>query len=361
MSWNSVCLASLVIDIEDPQWRFSLLNTPLGATDAQLAPEENGFALQIQPLLRQQAYQAISDAFAERPLAGDSAALQQLRGQILISLKRYEEAETALLAALDKMPDLVISHRGLSLIYMINEDFSNARTHLRRSIELGVADAQLYGQLAYVNLKTDFPASAIAGYQQALYLEPDNKQWQQGLLFALLNSKSLAPAQALVDEMLSAQGQNVSLWLTRSQIALNREDYNAALSSLEIALSLGSDEVSNYVAAAQLHLKQNSYRRAVNLLTDKKLWQKEEVNTELYDAIEQTAAYLVYQNQWNELSRLLTSVTGQNNLPKRYRVDFNVYAAQLAMEEGKITNARKSLEAAINQDPSHGEALLALG
>lgn len=360
----SLCLpaaASLVIDISEPQWRFLLLNRPLGNTETQLRPEEGKFAAQIQPLLAQQDYAAVRQAFAARPLADDSPALQQLRGQVLLSLKHYDEAEQALLAALQNMPDLALSHRSLGLLYMVNKDYVKARRHLRRSIELGTADAQIYGQLAYVNLKTDSAASAVAGYQHALFLEPENRQWRQGLLYALLNSKALDQAQALVAEMLKNDEYDVSLWLIRSQIALNRNRNEEALSSLEMALQLGAEQVPNIVAAAQLHLQYGSMRRAVDLLVTNNVWRRAEAERELLSAVQQIAGYLAYQRQWSELSRLLSAIDKQQDIPLRSRVSFNVYAAQLAMEEGKLRQAQKALQAAVDADPVHGEALLALG
>ena len=214
--------ASISISMQEPKWEFLLQNQPTLQTQAQLAAGESGFARQIQPLLATQNYSAVMKAFESRDLASDSVALKQLRGQVLLSLKRYPEAEQALQAALKSMPDLALAHRSLSMVYLLQKQYEPARKHLRRSLELGVADVQVYGQLAYINLQLGQPGSAIAGYQTALLLEPDNTQWQQGLLYALINSQAFDQAQGLLDSMLKANPQSADLWLQRGQIALRQ-------------------------------------------------------------------------------------------------------------------------------------------
>ena len=350
--------AELDIELAEPHWQFLLSNQPTGKTEAQLQPAERSFAQRIQPLLAKQDYAAVSRAFDGRPIDGDSAALCQLRGQVLMSLKHYDEAERALLAALRKMPALALAHRSLSLLYMVKKEYPKAGEQLRRSIELGVADAQVYGQLAYVNLQSGNAASAVAGYRQALFLQPDNRQWQQGLLYALLNADALDQAQALVGEMLKRDAGDVSLWLLRSQVALKRERYNEALSSLEVALQLGDNRSQNIATAAQLHLLHGSVRRAVDLLVDNS---GRRGRRDLLPVMEQVAAYLASRQQWQSLSRLLGAVERQKKIPAPMRAHFEVYRAQLAMQHGKLKRARRALQSAIDSDPTQGDALLALG
>ncbi|WP_397472071.1 tetratricopeptide repeat protein, partial [Rheinheimera sp.] len=208
---------TLQVTLDDPVWQVMLNNNAIAQRTAAILPNEQSFARQLQPLLQQKNYQAIAELFRQRPLADDSTALQVLRGQVLLSLNRYDEAAKALQAALGKQPDLALAHQALSLVRMQQQQYALARPHLVAAINLGVADAQVYGQLAYINLKTAQPASAVAGYQQALLLEPDNSQWQQGLLYALIQSQAWSQAQAMLEQLLQQQPDNKALWLQRSQ------------------------------------------------------------------------------------------------------------------------------------------------
>lgn len=351
--------AGLKLRLAEPQWTFILQNQPLAATEARLEPGERGFAEKIQPWLAEQNYGKVIEAFKDRPLANDSAALQLLRGQVLLSLKKYTDAEQALKAALQSMPDLALAHRSLSMVYMLQKNYSEARAHLTRSIELGVADAQVYGQLAFVNLQTAHAASAVAGYQQALFLEPDNGQWQQGLLYALMNSGAMDQARTLVEQMLLKNDDKAELWLLRGQIFLQQQRPADALNSLEVALRLGENSPENQAMAAQLHLQHGSIARAVELLADN-IKRLDRDNAEsLLSAVEQVVAWLAYRQDWQAASGLLAAAESRK-VPEHYQARLNVYRAQHALQQGQTKKARQWLTQSIDTDPTLGEALLTL-
>lgn len=352
------CWADINIKLNAPTWEFLLENQPRGATEAQLAPGESSFARSIQPLLAAQDHAAIRQAFDKRNIDNDSAALRLLRGQVLLSLKRYQKAEQALIAALDRMPNLALGHRSLSMVYMIEKNYRKARRHLMRSIELGVADAQVYGQLAFVNLQLGQAASAVAGYQHALFLEANNDQWRQGLLYALIQSQAFDQAQALVEELLQNDPNNADLWLQRGQLALKQERPRQAIASLETALQLGVKDADNIATTAQLHIQSGSPRRAVTLLGGH---MSTLVKAEKIDMLDQIAAWLAFQEDWRQLGSLIRSLDrSKANLPPSYRSRFAVYQAQLALAGNKQKSARNLLQSAIDADPANGEALLTL-
>lgn len=360
--------AELSITLKDPSWDFLLHNTPLTETRAQLAPGESRFARTLQPLLAKQDHSAILHAFEQRNINNDSAALRLLRGQVLLSLKQYEKAKSTLKSALKLMPDLALAHQSLSAVYMFEKDYKNARTHLSRSIELGIADAQTYGQLAFVNLQLNQAASAIAGYQYALFLQADNDQWRQGLLYALTQSQAFDQAQALVEELIQTHPNSADLWLQRGQLALKQQRPQQAIASLETALRLGEKDVNNIITTAQLHIQSGSPRRAIELLKDHMAML---VNADKVEVLDQIAAWLAYQQEWNQLAGLITSLNKSKvELPSRYRSHFAVYQAQIALSNNQVSSnkqkakqqqaAKQHLRSALTTDPSNGDALLIL-
>lgn len=353
--------ADVVIKLTEPNWQFLLESQPISPTTAQLDPNERPFAQIIQPLLNKQDFAAVALAFESRPLAADSAALLQLRGQVLLSLKRNAEAENALNAALVKMPNLALAHRSLSMLFMLNKNYEQARDHLTRSIELGVADAQLYGQLAFINLNNQRPAAAISGYQQALFLQPNNTQWQQGLLYAWLNSHNFDSAQRLVEDMIE-QGEHAhpaELWLMRSQIALKRQQPEQALASLEIALQLEPNDSSNRLLAAKLHLQYGSMARSVELL-QLSLDNKQQVpSQETWQTLGQMLPWLLNQERYDYAAILLKAAKGAE-IPASTEAYLDLYRGQLALNKNELTLASGVLLDALRHDPLLAEALLTL-
>jgi tetratricopeptide (TPR) repeat protein len=358
--------AALQVKLAEPDWQFLLISQPISPTSVQIDSSERSFAQQIQPLLAAQNYQDVAKAFSRRELDKDSAALQQLRGQVMLSLQRYNDAEFALKAALKQVPNLALAHRSLSMLYMLNKDYANARAHLTRCIELGVADAQLYGQLAFINLNSQHAASAIFGYQQALYLEPDNSQWQQGLLYAWLNSQNFAAAQRLVKDMLEQGKHNnpEELWLLRSQIAMQQQQPQAALSSLEIAIHLAPQNTSNALLAAKLHVQYGSVSRAVELLNTSLVQVSNSAPPELFDALDQIIPWLLSQSLADKSQQKYAAslLNATDSLPNegRFEARLNMYRGQLAMQQNENDKAKHYLRQAIQQEPLLGDALIAL-
>lgn len=385
---SSINSDNIKVSLQQPKWQFLLQNKPLEQTQARISSNERSFAKTIQPLLEKQEYAAIMQAFAKRDIAEDissdpsksSAALWQLRGQIELMQKDYDGAEKSLQQALTEFPNLAIAHRSLSMVYMVKQSYKQAQLHLKKSIEFGVEDAQVLGQLAFVNLQLGQAVSAISGYQQALFLEPEDKQWQQGLLYALLNSHAFDQAQALLEEMLNNDMNNAELWLQRGQLALKKQRLPQAISSLEMALMLGNNDVENLATAAKLHIQAGSPDRAVEILVDylpiffgqekasrtassatnSNTQKKAKLDIETVDNI---SAWLASQQRWQQLTVLLNAVdkyTTKKSIPDSYQAKFDVYYAQMDIANNHLTNAQKRLKHALSYDPTHGEALLSL-
>ena len=349
---------ALEITLSEPSWVFEVRNTPLEAREANLDPSENELASVLRPLLEGEDYRAAADILEAEAAQGRSfsAALNYILGQVYMSLEEFDNAESTFLAALQAMPDFARVHQLLGLINMQGRDYAGAREHLSRAIALGLADAQTYGQLAFANQEAHSPWSAINGYQQALLLDPGNRQWRQGLLYALIGARNFAAAQALVDEMLAAEPDNRALWLQSSNIALSDERPLEALTRLEIALKMGESDPDNQVVAAQLHLQHGSKARAVELLLD-----SIEDNSPYFDVFEESVAWLIYRQQWELSEKLVGSgMDGWNDLSMARRSRLYAHRGAIALARERNEDAADFLMRAIENDPVNGGALMSL-
>lgn len=347
--------------LTNPHWELAINNKLLSPLDVQIKPNEQGFAREIQPLMEENQYQAVADLFKKRELAHDGTALQLLRGQILLMLKDLPNAELAFKASLAAMPDLAKAHQGLSLLYMQQQHYNKAQQHLVRSIELGRADAQVYAQLGFIHVQKDQPWSAIAAYRQALMLQPEQVQYQKGLLFALIESGDLTQARVLLKELINTSPNDAQLWLQRGQIALQQGDQQQALTNIEIALKLTPNDQSNQLLAAQLHLNQGSSERAVELLklVLGNLPSKQEKMALAVTL--QTLNWLIVQQYWQLTEQLISQAKKiEAKFNPQQKAQFSVYSSQLAIEKGQLAIALKQLNKAIAIDPNLGDALLSL-
>lgn len=264
MLFSLLARAALDISVLDTTWSLQLDNRSM-VTGIEPRLEELGFMRRVNTLLATGDYQTVLHAFSERELEGDSVALLNLHGQVLLLEKQFQQAELVLKMALNQQEDNGAAHKSLAILYMQTQSFEQAREHLQKAITLGMNDAQGYGQLAYVNLKLNYAASAVYGYQQALYLQPDNYQWQQGLLYALVQSSAVEQALSLLDEMQAQGAERVDLWYLRSQLFMQKQDYEAALHALEISFRLTEGNCTGVNSAIELHFKLHSNSRAAQL------------------------------------------------------------------------------------------------
>ncbi|WP_438863611.1 tetratricopeptide repeat protein [Neptunicella sp.] len=354
----------IVIQFAEPDFTF-IQRPALNQTIAKISPGETEFGKKIEPLLEKQEYRLVIRAFEERDdflekdFRTDSPALKVLRGQVYLSLKSYDKAERVLTSALKDMPDLLLAHRTLGMLYMLKKDYKQAKNHISRSIELGTSDAQSYGQLAYLNFRNDQPYAAIAGYQQAMYLSPDNEQWLQGLLYVLIQSRAWDYASALLQQQLATHSDDPQFWLMRGQIAMQQHRYKSALASLEAAIRLGDDNTSNLLTAVGLHAHEGSPKRAVALLSQS-LQQLDNSNREQVIAVfDQTLPWLIDQNKISQAESLI-GIAEKASLTDLQKDSLDIWSGKLALAQHDYKKAKIFLQKSVDRDPANGQAILAL-
>lgn len=368
---NVSLVAASAIDYSNSQLQLAAPTAQLplfSAVDSQqaltIASHEAGFMTDIKPLLAKGQYQQVADAFASRPLAADSAALQQLRGQVLLSVKRYDDAIVALLAATKQAPNLASAQRSLALAYLLAGQTQQARQPLQAALALGVQDPALFGQLAYLNLQQYGPWSAIAGYRQALFLEPDNSQWQQGLVHALTQAQAYSEANALLQQLLNQQPEDGQWWLQLAYLQLQQQHYPDALHALDVAMRLANTEqpnsslasANNLALLAKLHVQYGSVD--AGLTAFQRALTANPTAAQLAADAQQLADWFSQQQQWPQLQQFLAMLEGKpvaKQMPGLW-----LAKAQMALANKQTSQAEQQLIAGLQAAPNHGQGLLLL-
>lgn len=299
-------IQKISIVVPKPTFILPKFTGPYSEREASISPEEYETADRLRELLDNNKTAEVLkelDKFYDIEL---SAAMLSLKAQIYFSLQMYKKAEKTFLAVLSRKPQLVRVHRDLAQLYLIQDNNKKARFHFAKAISFGSQEAVVHGQLGYLNLTMYGSFSAISEYQKALALEPENPQWQQGLLQALSQAKMYESAQALISELLVQNPNDKDLWLNQAALSLNMNNTKKALSSLEMAILLGINDDKNIKTAAQLHLQLGSYDRAVELINIH--FDKSELDMNILDE------YLVWLRQvdmWDHASQLLEKLSNK--------------------------------------------------
>jgi tetratricopeptide (TPR) repeat protein len=348
-------LPALEIQVSKPVFVLPQFTGPYSDREASIAPDEYETAERLRTMLDNgQSAEVLKEleAFYDIEL---SPAMLTLKAQIYFSLKMYDKAEATFLAVLARKPQLIRVHSDLAQLYLIREDYPKARKYFANAVAFGANEAIIHGQLAYLNLTMYGAYSAISEYQQAMALEPDSVQWQQGLLAALTQAKMFEAAQALVKELLAKRPNDSNLWLNQAALALQQNDSELALVSIEMAILLGDNDRRNLTTAAQLHLQLNSYERALALLKQS----LQQGNIEMA-SINEYLAWFAHLEMWDQARQLLDNVAGSlGSMSLDDQSQYYLHRAVVEQHQKNISKAISLFKQSLDKNPTNGDALLA--
>ncbi|MBQ4809917.1 tetratricopeptide repeat protein [Pseudoalteromonas luteoviolacea] len=321
--------------------------------EVTLAPDEYELAEKLKSLLSRKDFKKVSEELATFYNIELSPALLMIKAQVHFSLKEYNNAEKVYKFVLKRKPQLVRAHEDLGQLYLINEDFEKAQIHFSNAIAYGSNSAMIHGQLGYLNLHKNGAFSALYAYQKAYSLEPENEQWQQGLLTSLVKAKMFPSALALLSELITKNKQNQSYWLTKAAIHLETQQSDKALTSLEYALLLGDLSHQNLLIMINLHFEQSQYDRAIALLkanVSKQTLEFSDVRSYLY--------WLNSANRWEDSEWLLQQFIGSDALTHIDKSTIAYTQAQILEANGKLVEADKLYKEALHNNANNEQALL---
>lgn len=346
---------NLTIKLAKPTFVLPMFTGPYSEREASIAPEEYETAERLRGMLDSNEKEAVLkelESFFDIEL---SPAMLSLKAQIYFSLQQYEKAEKTFLKVLSRKPQLVRVHRDLGQLYLLQEKPKLARHHFAEAVSYGSNEAIVHGQLAYLNLTLHGAFSAITSYQQAMALQPEEVQWQQGLLASLSQAKMYESAQALLTELIAKNPNNKELWLNQAVLSLNMNDTRQALVSLEMAIMLGESDDSNIKTATQLHLQAHSYDRALVLIN-------KHLNKSVLD-MDLLNEYLTWLNQvdmWQQAAKLLDGLESKvQSMTASKQSIFYHHKAKIALKKKQATQVDKYYTLALEKDPTNGDALIA--
>lgn len=354
ISMLSTSAQAIEVKLAPPTFTFNLTNELPQTSSTKLAPDEFDLSVAIKPLLDTKQYSKVIELLKNNSNTERSTGLLLITGQVYLAAKQPDNAEKALLAVLEKTPSLLRAHRTLAALYLQKKQLKKAQHHLTKAIENGVQDPQFFGQLAYINLEQSSPWSAIAGYQQALLLDPNNNQWKHGLLYALQRAGNNQAALNMVDELINETPNDKRLWLQRAQITLASNEKSKALTSMEMALRHGEKASSNLLTTAQLHLSAGSMTRATDLLIAISAR-----NPQAFTQVNSAINWLISEGEIMQANRILRSIKGVAKLPKPQQSQY--YAALgSAQEKNNIERAVKHFKKSLDLNPNQASVLIKL-
>lgn len=344
---------------DDPEFvaRFLHHYLPNPAIEPTISRNEQELLRGILPLLDSSPQRALETVNRART-ADSSAALDYIAGNLYLQAGNITSARTAYQQAISKFPSFLRAHRNLGLLEIQNGAPEKGLPHLIKALELGGASGETYGLIGYAHLSLDNPASAAAAYSQAILFQPNSRDWKTGLAQALLKCNRNEEAAALLDELIKAYPDDPLLWQFHANLMLSKGNSDSALTSLEISRRIAPLPVDAQILLGELYYKSNVTEEAVKAWLGALRQAPATTAPRLPALLSMLAANL----QWDEFDRLLTQTPAEAlaQLTPEQQDDITYLSAVRDWRNGYEAGAAQKLQAVIDRNPLHGQALLVL-
>jgi Tfp pilus assembly protein PilF len=191
------------------------------------------------------------------------------QGLFYLNAGNFKLAETRLMQALEKDPNIVSAINGLGIVYLNRREFDRASQQFRRVIQLNPKFYDAYNYMGVIFTETGKYELAKENFLIAAnsekYRTPENAF--ANLAALEMNHNKLDSALRYVGKGLEKNKGFAPLYNVKGIIFEKREDYKKAIFYYEKALSLlTTDDVSYLINMARVYAKMGRENKALDIL-----------------------------------------------------------------------------------------------
>jgi tetratricopeptide (TPR) repeat protein len=344
----------------DPEFARRLVGSYGFASDVEprLTPEEQAvYRDKVVPLLREDPKKAIP-ALESLIKPAASAVFDFTLGTILFQGEDLTNAVKHFENALSKFPDFRRAQKSLAFALVRSGQYSEAIRPLTRTITLGGGDGKVFGLLGFSYMNQGRYVSAQGAYAQALVFEPDNVDFNLGLVKCAVATANYDHGLALLDELIQRHPERDSLWTLQANLFIQKEQPAKASVSLEMLRRLGKANPLNLFLLGDLYMAQEARDLALAAYLDAV---DKDAGQNLGKAI-RPAQILVSRGAFPEARAMFARIRAAGaGLSGADELKLLKLESKVAMSSGEGAEAIKVLEQIILKDPLDGEALLLAG
>lgn len=325
--------------------------------EPKVTPPEQVILQMVMPMMGKS--NAVAAKIIERQAKpGRSAILDFTLGNLYLQLDQVDRAAARFKTATGRFPNFRRAWRSSGLLAMRVARYDDAVKAFGRVIELGGADAFIYGLMGVAfTAKEDFLA-AEASFRNAVALQPDNLDWRLGLARAIFKQQKFDEAASLLDVLIEAHPDRADFWLLQANAHLGAKRPLKAAENLETAARLGriSPDALHllgdiYAGEGLVALSGRTYAGALKADPG----QKPARSLRNVESLLSRGALAEAQTLIGELRTVYgTNLVAEDN---RHLLKLD---ARIAMTSGSGDEAARVLEEVLKADPLDGESLLLL-
>lgn len=256
------------------------------------------------------------------------------------------------------MPNFLNAHKNLGSVYVQQGSFEEAITHLLKTIELGGNSGVLYGVIGYSYLNLGKFASAENAYRNAILMQPDAKDWKNGLIQALNAQGKHEELIGLLTEVIQENPDNRDYWMFQANAYTAIEDFENAIGNLELLDRMNKSTAKSLMLLGDLYLQMGVPESALGAY-QKALAKGGSLGNQEYI---RAAGILINQGNYEEGEEFITEVfeKREGELSDKERLELYNLQSEVYLSTGEEDKAAETLENIIKEDPLNGKALLNL-
>jgi len=280
-------------------------------------------------------------------------------GNLYMSNDKPADAERAFKIALKKKPNFRRAWKNLGLLYFLQDKLDLALEPLQKAVELGDGNHRSYGLLGYAYLRQEKYMGAETAYREAFLRKPDQKDWKQGIVQAVVAQERYQEGAAILEELISEFPDNTAYWTQLATCYIQLEKKEEAITTLELM------RFKNLAGNSELNLLGNLYmdQELSGLALDPYVEALEFDDTFNLDSYLDIANILVATNSLVEAENYLTAIynKGEEALTDAEKIELKLINIGIAKARENEALVWLILEEINSLDPSNGFAMIERG
>jgi putative PEP-CTERM system TPR-repeat lipoprotein len=273
----------------------------------------------------------------------------QLGATLLSNESTMAQGQQELIAAIELDPKLRKAELILFRSYLGEKRFAEALELATKLEKKNPDDSQGANLVAFAHLAEDNKDKALTKLNDTLIQFPYDIPTTHNLARIYLQDNDLVTAKKLYEALLEKEPSNLQTLNQLALIAAREKDKDQMMLRLTQAQERNPDEISSRIALASQYLRQNESRKAVAVLNEAKVDQKQMPG---YILLMSQGKLALGEHQHAE--RLLEGLIVSNpGIPAAHFLLARSYSA-----DNKPEKMRSSLNKTIELEPSHFQALV---
>lgn len=321
-----------------------------------ITTEEKAVFEKIMPFIASNPNQAIAEIRLALTPASSGALIYTL-ANLHFQSGNLSEAEIQYKAAIKKFPNFLRAYKNLGVVYVQAGRYPEALPLLLKTIELGGQGADVFGLLAFSYLNIGNSDAALRAYEQALFFDPESRDWRMGRVQCLMNLRRYEEAVSVIEDLVEKFPKQKDLLMLQANAYVARDMPLDAAATLEILRVSKAATPAALALLGDIYLNFNQPDLALDVYQEALVLKDFGADRTL-----RVARRLGGSSAWSQLDTYLVALDAktETKFNDAEQLEILNLKAQSDLAQDRTEEAAEKLTAVVQRDPLNGKALMLL-